>query len=352
MNGKLRCGCFRTQCVSLPQDSMKVVVLYDRIAEEAKNPDQSDALVQAEAVGRALSELGHECVELTCSMDLQGFLQKVREAYPQLVFNLVESLDGHGRLIHVPALILDLLAIPYSGAPADALYLTSSKILTKKILAGAGIPTPSFYSPGDLRTKSAPLNGPYIIKSVWEHASVGLEESSVLPVKSSDQLLAEMEKRRNQLGGDCFVEQYIEGREFNLSIVASQEGPEVLPPAEMRFIDYPPGKWKVLGYRAKWDEASFESLHTQRSFEFPKSERPLLQQLMDLARRCWQLFGLRGYARVDFRVDERNQPWVLEINANPCLSPDAGFVAAASQAGLSYRQVVERIIRDVPSILH
>jgi D-alanine-D-alanine ligase len=331
---------------------MKVVVLYDRIAKEAKNPDQSDALVQAEAVGRALSELGHESLEMTCSMDLKGFLLEIREAYPQLVFNLVESVDGHGRLIHFPASVLDLLAIPYTGAPADALYLTSSKILTKKILAGAGIPTPSFYTPGGLRTKPVPLSGPYIIKSVWEHASVGLEESSVLPVESSGRLLTEMEKRLDRLGGECFAEQYVDGREFNLSILASQEGPEVLPPAEMRFIDYPPGKWKVVGYRAKWDEISFESLHTQRSFEFPKSERPLLQKLMDLARRCWRLFGLRGYARVDFRVDERNQPWVLEINANPCLSPDAGFTAAASQAGLSYRQVVERIIQDVPSVPH
>jgi D-alanine-D-alanine ligase len=325
---------------------MKVVVLYDRIAKEAKNPDQSDALVQAEAIGRTLSHLGHEPVDMTFSLDLKGFLQEIRDAYPQLVFNLVESVNGHGRLIHFPASILELLAIPYTGAPADALYLTSGKILTKKILAGAGIPTPSYHSPGDLRRKSIPLNGPYIIKSVWEHASVGLEESSVLPVKSSGQLLAEMEKRRASLGGDCFAEQFIDGREFNLSVLASREGPEVLPPAEMKFMDYPPGKWKVVGYRAKWDEASFESLHTQRSFEFAKTERPLLQTLTDIAKKCWQLFGLRGYARVDFRVDERNQPWVLEINANPCLSPDAGFVAAASQAGLSYRQVVERIIRD------
>jgi D-alanine-D-alanine ligase len=331
---------------------MKVVILYDRIAKEAKNPDQSDALVQAEAIGRALSELGHESLEMTFSMDLQGFLREVREAYPQLVFNLVESVEGHGRLIHFPASILDLLGIPYTGAPADALYLTSNKILTKKILGGAGIPTPSHYSTRDLRTKSIPINGPYIIKSVWEHASVGLEESSVLSVKSSGQLLAEMEERQDQLGGDCFAEQFIDGREFNLSILASPKGPEVLPPAEMRFIDYPPGKWKVVGYRAKWDDASFESLHTQRSFEFPKSERPLLQGLMDLARRCWHLFGLRGYGRVDFRVDERDRPWVLELNANPCLSPDAGFVAAASQAGLSYRQVVERIVQDVPSIPH
>lgn len=327
---------------------MKVVLLYDRIAKQGVNPDQSDALVQAEAVGRALSDIGHEFVEMTISMDIKRFLKEISEAYPQLIFNLVESVEGHGRLIHFPASILDLLAIPYTGAPADALYLTSSKILTKKILAGAGIPSPSYYSPGDLKAKSIPIEGSYIIKSVWEHASVGLEESSVLTVKSSGQLLAEMEKRRDSLGGDCFAEQFIDGREFNLSLLASPEGPEALPPAEMRFIDYPPGKWKVVGYRAKWDDSSFESLHTQRSFEFPKSERPLLQNLVDIARRCWHLFSLRGYARVDFRVDERNQPWVLEINANPCLSPDAGFAAAASQAGLSYRQVVERIIQDVP----
>jgi D-alanine-D-alanine ligase len=325
---------------------MKVIILYDRIAQQGSNPDQSDALVQAEAVSRALLDFGHEPVEMTFSMDIEEFLKEVKEAYPQLVFNLVESVEGHGRLIHFPASILDLLSIPYTGAPADALYLTSGKILTKKILAGAGIATLPYYSPRDLKARSIPIEGPYIIKSVWEHASVGLEESSVVKVKSSGQLLAEMERRRDQLGGDCFAERFIDGREFNISLLASPEGPEVLPPAEMRFIDYPPEKWKVVGYRAKWDEASFESMHTQRSFEFPKSERPLLGNLMDIARKCWHLFDMRGYARVDFRVDERNQPWVLEINANPCLSPDAGFVAAASQAGLSYRQVVERIIQD------
>jgi D-alanine-D-alanine ligase len=328
---------------------MKVVILYDQIAKEGSNPDQSDALVQAEAVSRALSDLGHESVEMSVSMDIKGFLKEIKETYPQLVFNLVESVEGHGRLIHFPASMMDLLGIPYTGAPSDALYLTSSKILTKKILAGAGLPTPPHFSPGELKAKSLQLRGPYIIKSVWEHASVGLEESSVLSVKGSGQLLAEMEKRRDSLGGDCFAELFIDGREFNLSLLASQEGPEALPPAEMRFIDYPPGKWKVVGYRAKWDDASFESLHTQRSFEFPKSERPLLQNLVEIAKRCWHLFGLRGYARVDFRVDDRNQPWVLEINTNPCLSPDAGFVAASSQAGLSYRQVVERIVNDAGS---
>lgn len=325
---------------------MKVVILYDRIARDAKFPDQSDSLVQAEAVGRALTALGHDPMEMAFSMDVKGFLKAIEEAHPQLVFNLTESVEGHGRLIHFPASILEVLGIRYTGAPSEALYVTSNKILAKKILKGAGIPTPAWYRAEDLEKVSPPLGGPLIIKSLWEHASVGLEESSVLWLESPGLLLKEMEKRREALRGECFAEQYIDGREFNVSVLTSQEGPEVLPPAEMRFIDYPPGKWKVVGYRAKWDDGSFESLHTERGFEFDNSDRPLIRKLVETARKCWDLFSLRGYARVDFRVDEQNQPWVLEINANPCLSPDAGFVAAASQAGLSYKQVVKRIIQD------
>ena len=155
-----------------------------------------------------------------------------------------------------------------------------------------------------------------------------------------------MGERKEALGGACFAERYIDGREFNLSILASGEGPEVLPPAEILFDDYPTGKWKIVDYKAKWDRASFEYRHTYRSFEFPESDQPLLSKLGTWAKNCWELFNMRGYARVDYRVGSDNQPWLLEVNANPCLAPDAGFAAAASHRGLTFNQVVERIIRD------
>jgi D-alanine-D-alanine ligase len=155
-----------------------------------------------------------------------------------------------------------------------------------------------------------------------------------------------MSSRQERQGGECFAEAYIEGREFNLSLLASKAGPQVLPPAEIRFEDYPEGKTRIVGYRAKWHEGSFEYLHTVRSFEFPPQDSELILRLTDLATRCWCLFDLRGYARVDFRVDREGRPWVLEVNVNPCLSPDAGFYAAAAQTGLSFTQVVERIIGD------
>ena len=171
--------------------------------------------------------------------------------------------------------------------------------------------------------------------------------------------MAEMNARRESLGGECFAEAYIEGREFNLSLLASEDSkgrpvsvgrgkpcPEVLPPAEIRFDSYPAGKVRVVGYRSKWDEDSFEFTHTPRSFDFPDCDNALLVDLKDLALRCWELFDLRGYARVDFRVDGAGRPWILEVNANPCLSPDAGFAAAAARAGLPFTEVLNRIIGD------
>jgi GNAT superfamily N-acetyltransferase len=101
----------------------------------------------------------------------------------------------------------------------------------------------------------------------------------------------------------------------------------------------------MVGYRAKWDPASFEYQHTPRRFDFPPEDTPLLLRLRELCLQCWELFTLGGYARVDFRVDHQGNPWILEVNANPCLSPDAGFAAALGQAGISFDQAIAQILR-------
>jgi D-alanine-D-alanine ligase len=99
-----------------------------------------------------------------------------------------------------------------------------------------------------------------------------------------------------------------------------------------------------VGYRAKWDQDSFEYHHTARRFDFPPEDTRMLDEVSRIALRCWDLFGLCGYARVDFRVDNQGNPWVLEINTNPCLSPDAGFSAALSTAGISFAAAIDRIL--------
>ena len=119
-----------------------------------------------------------------------------------------------------------------------------------------------------------------------------------------------------------------------------------MPPAEIIFENYDPDKIKIVGYRAKWDSASFEFHHTPRRFDFPSEDHALLKELKTLALRCWDVFGLNGYCRVDFRVDTQTRPWILEVNANPCISPDAGFAAAVNRSGMTYAEAISRILSD------
>ena len=325
---------------------MRVIVLHGKVAEDA-GKDELDVLVQRDAVSMALGDLGYNAAALPFSLDLQGVARELRDLRPAFVFNLVESVEGRGRLIHLAPALLDHLQLPYTGSRTEAIFLTSNKLLGKGILRAAGIPTPPWYTLHDFPGQPLAHGGPYIVKSVWEHASIGLDEESLVWATSADELRRVLGERRDRLAGSCFAETYIDGREFNLAILADREGPEVLPPAEMRFEGYPPGKPRLMDYRAKWDEDSFEYRHTERSFVFPDEDRELLENLARIALECWRAFELQGYARVDFRVDRDGRPWVLEVNANPCLSPDAGFAAAADRAAIVYSQVIARIVADI-----
>lgn len=323
---------------------MKIAVLHGEVAEDA-NRDEKDVLVQVAFVSQGLAALGHEPVAVPVSLNLEEAARALAALRPVIAFNLVESLSGKGGLIHIVPALLDALKIPYTGAGTEAMMLTSNKILAKKWLGAAGLPTPPWFSASEMH-ENLQVAGPWLVKSVWEHASIGLDEDSVIVDVDREKILVEMEKRRSSLGGECLAEVFIDGREFNLSLLTGGKGPEVLPPAEIRFDAYPQGKVRVVGYRSKWEEGSFEFNHTPRSFEFPETDAPLLARLKELALKCWRLFDLRGYARVDFRVNREGRPWILEVNANPCLSPDAGFHATTLQAGLNFTEVLRRIIAD------
>jgi len=322
---------------------MKIAVTHQEVAPGAGR-DEQDVLTQADSVLQGLALLGHEPVALPVSLNLAAAARSLTDMQPDMVFNIVETLAGKGSLIHLTPALLDALQIPYTGAGTEAMLLTSNKLLAKRRLFAAGLPTPAWLTTaeqqGELRGGEA-----WLVKSVWEHASIGLDEDSVLAGADRQRLLAEMDARREMMGGACLAEVYIDGREMNLSLLEGTNGPEVLPPAEIRFDAYPPGKVRVVGYRSKWEEGSFEFANTPRTFAFPEQDEPLLANLRDLALACWKLFDLAGYARVDFRVDGQGRPWILEVNANPCLAPDAGFFAAARQAGLTFPEVLDRIIK-------
>ena len=324
-------------------------------------------MVQVEAIAESLRRLGHQAVPMPCTLDLAAARRDLLAGQPAAVFNLMESLDGADSLQYVPAALLDALGIRYTGAPTEAIFQTTHKLLAKQLLHLAGLPTPAWIvgegteeatSPtqahrlrpvgneGEAAWHGPPMppDAPCIIKAVWEHASRGLDEGNLVAADEREGLGERLHEHQARSGRPCFAEQFIEGREFNLSLLGGGAGPEVLPSAEIDFSAFPPGKPRIVGHRAKWEQDSFEFHHTPRRFDFSPADETLLARLQDLARACWGLFGLRGYARVDFRVDLAGQPWILEINANPCLSPDAGFVAAAGRRGLDFDQMIQRIL--------
>lgn len=322
---------------------MRVAVLHSAVGKDA-TPDDLDTLAQREAISNSLVRLGHEPVSLSFSLDLHKVKKSLEEIGPDLVFNLVESVDGTGRLIHFAPALLDHLNINFTGSSADALYLTSNKLLSKSSMRFRGLPVPDWIVPEEASANGPIPPGRLIIKSVWEHASVGLDDSSLVEPRNGEELYIDMKRRMRSLGGSCFAESYIPGREFNLALLENEGNVRILPPAEMVFDEFPDGKPCLVGYRAKWDDRSFEYLHTNRSFEVRAEDEELVAKMSELAQASFRHFDLRGYARVDFRVDPKGKPFILEVNANPCISPDAGFIAAAGKAGLEYDQVIESIV--------
>jgi len=314
---------------------MHIMILTDPVGEQATK-DESDTLIQVAAVRRALRRLGHSVEVAYFSLNLIQVARRIKSSGCDLVFNLVENLAS-SRLLHLVPLLCQSIGVRCSGGGSTTLSLSGDKVEAKRLLALKGLPTACWIEDGEQRNLKEFLHVKMIIKPRAEEASVGITEASVRSFSTIREIKGLFEE------GDVFAEEYIDGREFNLSILP---GGDVLPPAEMLFIDYPPTRTRVVGYEAKWEEDSFAYQHTKRTFSFPEEDALLLKVLTDLAKETYTLFGASGYARVDFRVNKAGEPFILELNSNPCIAPDSGFVAAAAEAGYSYERLIETLITE------
>ncbi|HEY9537000.1 MAG TPA: hypothetical protein VIS03_05350 [Kiloniellaceae bacterium] len=302
----------------------------------ADRPDETDTIVTAEAVSAALQRLGYDSEILHLGLDL-SVLTRLTAARPALVFNLVEALDGDSALAQLAPAAFDHFGLPYTGSGLAAHHLTLTKTAAKRLLDSVGLPTPRWSSDGSGFAAGEQV----IVKSDTEHASLGLDAASVVPAAEARREIA---ARQQRFGRPFFAEAFIDGREFNLSVLETAGGPRVLPVAEILFVDFPPGRPRIVDYEAKWAPESDAYANTPRRFDLAADDAALAAELSRLALDAWHLFGLAGYARVDFRVDAAGRPTILEVNLNPCLAPDAGFAAAAARAGLDYDAVVSGIV--------
>jgi D-alanine-D-alanine ligase len=311
-----------------------VVLLH---AAEMDRPDDVDTEIQVHAVSAALVRLGYDAQVERIGLDLSR-LEGLFERRPTAVFNLVEAIHGDARLALAVPIELERLGIPYSGSRADALLQLASKTATKRAMRAYGLSTPDWWCLGE----PVPPNVTVIVKSDHEHASLGLDSDSVV---AGSKAAGEVGRRSSRFGGRFFAEAFVDGREMNVAVLEESDGFRVLPISEILFEDYAADRPRIVDYEAKWVEGSFAYRNTPRRFGLEQSEPELANFLAARALACVDLFGLRGYARVDFRVNGDGEAWILEANANPCLSPDAGFVASAAQAGFRIDDVVAHIVQ-------
>jgi len=318
---------------------MKVAVLYGDVSPDAP-PDEQDVLEEVASVSLTLEELGYEPIIIPLSEDLKKGMEVLKEVKPTFAFNLVTSLMGKGKKVHLIPSLLASLKIPCTGASTMSLLFTNNKLLAKEIMKKQGIPTPDWFSPTDMIRETHPTDK-FLAKAVWEHGSSGLLAEGNL---SREEQIKKMNER---FGDEWFFERFIEGREITFALIGNGGKAQILPPMEILFTNYLPEKPRVLCFHSKWVKDSFEYKYTRRSFAFNEKDKKPLRTMEEISRQIWEIFNLSGYARIDFRLDEENNPYVLEINANCCLSPDSGFIAQAKAGGFDYSTVVQRIIGEI-----
>jgi len=317
----------------------KCCILYNQPHADAL-ADELDVLDQVKFIETNLNKIGVETYRKGITADFMNEVAELAADRPDFVFNLVESITNKGELCYFVPALLNVHSIPYTGNPVEAMFVTTSKAFTVKFLKQAGVNNPGAFSPSQCRQLIK--ENRYIIKPVWEDGSLGITGESVFTYEPE---MAEKLKKYDDT--HWFIQDYIDGREFNISILAGENGPEVMPPAEMVFHNSWDDKPRIVDFRAKWEEGTFEYENTKRDFPGDELNPVLKKRIDEIAMKCWKLFDLKGYARVDLRVDKNDIPYVIEVNANPCMSPDSGLVAATRAAGLAFTDVLRRIINDL-----
>jgi D-alanine-D-alanine ligase len=310
---------------------------YDTFGEEKA---VLGVLEAEEAVHQALSELGYTTVRVPLAPPAERIREKLTDLEADLVFNLFEGFCGRPETEALVPEVLSELGTPYTGCSGTLLRLALDKARVKTLLKAAGIRTPDFQllTPGAL--DEFRLNYPCIVKPNSEDASHGLSEQSLVSDPAS--LAKQVRLVSDGYGGDALVEEFAPGREFNATVLGSARL-AVLPISEIVY-SLPPEMPRVLTFAAKWENDSpyYQATRAVCPAKIGAKEKEDISQ-MALAVARW--LELKGYGRVDMRVDKEGKLNVIEVNPNPDISPGTGAARQAEAAGMSYAQFIDRIVK-------
>ncbi|HBB41766.1 MAG: hypothetical protein COW73_10795 [Nitrospirae bacterium CG18_big_fil_WC_8_21_14_2_50_70_55] len=262
-----------------------------------------------------------------------------------VVFNLVEGFATGGEDAAQVVAVAAGLGRGCTGNTTACLALTLDKVRTKGVLREYGVPVPDgvVVAMGEAVPPLPAGVGPWIVKPVATDASEGIDAERSVVRTAGPELAAAVARVHRDFRQAALVERLAGSRELNVSLLERGGGVEVLPLAEIDFSAFGPERPRIVDYAAKWDVNAFSYHHTPRLLPAPL-DAALAERVRKVARAAWQAVGCQDYARVDLRLSDAGDLFVLEVNANPDLSPDAGFVAALGAAGLAMADFVAAVV--------
>ena len=333
----------------MARKKLKVLALLDNpeqlprghdFAEELKTPEW----LPEKEIFNALRRLGHELRLLALHNDLDLLFEELREFQPDVVFNLMEEYEGDSTKVANVMSLLEMLHVPYTGAPPLGLRLAKDKALAKVIMEQHSVPTPPYQmlERGKSPKRRSGLEFPIVIKPRYDDASYSIAQASVVADDAAfeDRVRFVHEKAKQ----DALAEQFITGRELYVSVLGTARL-RVFPFREVKF-----GKLQdsdshpIASYSVKWDA------HYRRrwgvKYHFADLEQDLIDRISDSCREAYRALHLRGYARLDLRLDDNNNFYVLEANPNPHLARQEDFALSAERAGVKWNPLIQSILND------
>jgi len=326
---------------------LKVLLLFDSPYFKPRDYDYNEEFKDINwdtehYVYEALQSSGHQVRLLGLYNDINVLLEEVKENKPDVIFNLVEVFNQKSHLDKNVVALLEMLEIPYTGASSASLFICGDKAFSKKILSFHRIKVPHFYTFYRRHRIWLPkrLRLPLIVKPLTEEASRGISQASV--VDSEEALIERIKFIHESIGSDVIVEEYIEGREFYVSVLGNKRI-RVLPLREMKFGGFEEDEPRVATYKAKWDYDYRKRWGIKNVFA-GRLPDGLLERIEEICKRAYRALNMQCYARFDIRVTSDSKIYILEANANPNLDKDDEIAQSAEKADIPYNKLIQKIV--------
>jgi D-alanine-D-alanine ligase len=293
-------------------------------------------------VVRTLREIGHDVRALGVQDELQPIRAAVEEFKPDIAFNLLEEFQGNVLFDQNVVSLLELLKVPYTGCNPRGMVITREKALSKKLLIYHRIRVPAFHVYPVRRKVKRPrgLEFPLIVKSLTEHASLGISKASV--VRTDDELAERVAFVHRRLETDAIAEQFIEGREIYVGVLGN-ERLTALPPREL-VLEHPQSEGPLIATEKVKHDPEYQKRHGVEEKAAENLPPNVAVTIGHLSKRIYRILNLSGYARLDYRLSSTGQVWFLEANPNPEIALGEEFASAAQQAGIEYPDLLQRIL--------